>query len=229
MNHTRDTSTLEKIRVRVYTQNAQHRTTMWSTCIIAVLMIQLAHGDIMSIGNNMYPYVALLDPVIPVKWHTKFFAQRMAASQAVRINPRGIRFISSQYSVLTVNSIGDRWLKVDCTSSTDCLCVLKTGTNLNARLFPIANQVYSSFGKHEGLGDAMEQILFSKCSESQTFITVSTNYKDISVCDILGTGNDYLFIPQDEVLYVLMHPTPIPILVSQPYLFCLNPKPYLFW
>jgi hypothetical protein len=41
----------------------------------------------------------------------------------------------------------------------------------------------------------------------------STNYKDISLCDILGTGSDYLFLPYEDTLYVLTHPTSMPILI----------------
>jgi hypothetical protein len=49
------------------------------------LLLHGCLGDIMSIGDNMYPYVALLDPAVPVTWHKKFFAQRLAASQVLSI------------------------------------------------------------------------------------------------------------------------------------------------
>lgn len=45
-----------------------------------------------------YPYLYLMDPSMPVIWHEKFFAMRMAMSQAVRVNSRGVRFISADYS-----------------------------------------------------------------------------------------------------------------------------------
>jgi hypothetical protein len=41
----------------------------------------------------------------------------------------------------------------------------------------------------------------------------STNYKDISLCDILGTGSDYLFLPYEETLFVRMQPTSMLVLV----------------
>ena len=53
--------------------------------------------------------------------------------QGVRINARGIRFISSQYSVLSVDLKNSRWLQVPCSSSTDCLCVMHTHTDFRAR------------------------------------------------------------------------------------------------
>jgi hypothetical protein len=108
--------------------------------------------DIMSIGDNMYPYVALLDPAVPVVWHQKFFAQRMAAAQAVRINSRGIRFISSQYAVLNIDPKSTSWVSVECTSSRQSLCDLTTGTTLQSRLLPNdGQQVYSTFGRHDDL------------------------------------------------------------------------------
>jgi hypothetical protein len=102
--------------------------------VYAIYLLVIVHdcgGDIMSIGDNMYPYVTLLDPQVSVVWHHKFFAQRMAKAQAVRVNSRGIRFISSQYSVL---SVGSTWKTIGCVSSTNCLCRVNTGTSdLSAR------------------------------------------------------------------------------------------------
>jgi hypothetical protein len=132
----------------------------------------LAHeccGDIMSIGDNMYPYVSLLEPGVPVIWHHKFWAQRMAASQAVRINARGIRFISSQYSVLSIDSTASRWMRVRCTSSTDCLCVLDTPAGFHARFLPnYGENVYSSLGTRDDLEDSLKKIIFSECPEAST-------------------------------------------------------------
>jgi hypothetical protein len=105
----------------------------WTRLLCLALFSPTCGCDIMSIGDNLYPYVALLDPAVPVVWHHKFFAQRMAAAQAVRINARGIRFISSQYSVLSVDSEHSRWSQIPCTSSTDSLCVVNTQTDLRAR------------------------------------------------------------------------------------------------
>jgi uncharacterized protein YhhL (DUF1145 family) len=177
----------------------------------------LAHGgvsEIISIGDNMYPYVSLLDPAVPVTWHKKFFAQRMASSQAVRINSKGIRFISSQYSILKIDP-GSGWMQTTCISSTQCLCVLKTDPEFHARLFPIyGNTVYSSFGVKPIMEENLHTILFSECIEAKTNRVLSTTSKDISVCDVLGIGGDYLFVPREETLYVLVKPTSVPVLIA---------------
>jgi hypothetical protein len=63
------------------------------TLLYAIYLLGIVQGcgcDIMSIGDNMYPYVTLLNPPVYVIWHHKFFAQRMAKAQAVRVNSRGI-------------------------------------------------------------------------------------------------------------------------------------------
>jgi hypothetical protein len=60
----------------------------------------------------------------------------------------------------------------------------------------------------------MRDVLLSECSEASTGRVVSTDAKDISLCDILGTGSDYLFLPYEQTLYVLMKPTPIVILMA---------------
>ena len=41
----------------------------------------------------------------------------------------------------------------------------------------------------------------------------STNKKDISLCDILGIGSDFLFLPYEDALYVRMQPTSMPVLI----------------
>jgi hypothetical protein len=158
---------------------------MLSLCVCLLCILHSCGCDIMSIGDNMYPHVSLLDPAVPVIWHHKFFAQRMAAAQAVRVNARGIRFISSQYSVLVVT---DRWKKVGCISSTDSLCTIDTGTDeFHARLLPnYGQEVYSSIGNNDGIEESLKDILFSECTESATNRIISTKYKDISLCDVLG-------------------------------------------
>lgn len=89
--------------------------------------------------------------------------------QAVRINARGIRFISSQYSVLSVNSTRSRWMRVECRSSTDCLCVINTHSDLHARFLPnYGHNVYSSLGNHDSLDKSLTNILLSECIEAST-------------------------------------------------------------
>jgi hypothetical protein len=125
-------------------------------------------GDIMSIGDNIYPYIMLLDPAVPVVWNRKYFAQRMAASQGVRVNSRGIRFISSQYSVINVDQ-RERWLKVECVASMDSLCVLNTNSTIHGRVFPNFDQVaYSSFRDKSKMAEDMHAILYSECTEAST-------------------------------------------------------------
>jgi hypothetical protein len=54
---------------------------VWRLLLLLLIVGQECYCDIMSIGDNMYPYVTLLDPAVPVIWHHKFFAQRMAVAQ----------------------------------------------------------------------------------------------------------------------------------------------------
>jgi hypothetical protein len=60
---------------------------------------------------------------------------------------------------------------------------------------------------------------------------LSTTHKDISLCDVLGTGNDYLFLPYERLLYVLQEPTSVPILITISILtvYMTVKKPSTLW
>ena len=53
-------------KLLIYARNARNRCSMhvWKKLLIYALSVKLCHGDMMSIGDNMYPYVSLLDPAV---------------------------------------------------------------------------------------------------------------------------------------------------------------------
>lgn len=64
--------------------------------------------EMVSIGDQAYPYISILDTALPVIWNEGSFGAGVGMSSAVRINSRGIRFISIHYSALVLGShIGD--------------------------------------------------------------------------------------------------------------------------
>lgn len=135
--------------------------------VLALLLPPLATGEILSISDSGYPYIRLMDGSGGgfVDWGGERFALRIASSQAVRINSRGIRFIPPGSSALVLADgrrregthahhgagfhhlpvghpdLDTKWEVYDCLLATDSLCHLmvaegQNGHNFTTRIFP---------------------------------------------------------------------------------------------
>ena len=194
--------------------------------ILLLACLQGCQPEIFSIGDQAYPYVYLMEPSVPVFWNTKFFALRMAGSQAVRINARGVRFIppdssaialvnssthSRDFHILPADDKGrNPWQVFRCKSSTDALCQIDTqGSGYTSRLFPNAGSpVYITHGElpESPLG-GIPKFVTGNCPESSTGRVANFEKRwDVSICNILGMGSDFVYMPYTSELFVLQDP-----------------------
>jgi hypothetical protein len=221
-----------------------------------------------------YPYVNLMTPYAPVVWHEKFFALRMALSQGVRINSRGVRFIDSDHSRVVLRAASSSssssaasssswtvaggftsapplsgpptggWASIPCEAARDSLChivVPPAASNdktaeLRIRVFPNSGSPAYTFpllsdsrlnattlGTTPAIWDAM---VGAGCPESATGRTSTLGPSggggdsgktvrawDLSVCNVIGGGWDFVFMPFDGVLFVLARPVPFHMVV----------------
>ena len=195
--------------------------------ILAGLVIAGFTGaEMLSIGDSGYPHIYLMQPTVPVHWHRKAMAVRRAGSQAIRINTRGIRFISASYSSLVLGSSpGDSssfhnalgWKGIHCRGSTYGLCEISGGVNgAESLVFPNApHDVYVSSTSGD---ERIDDFIGSPCPETKTNRVASTSGDgrryDISVCNVLGVGNDYVYLPYESMLYVLSEPITFQVLTA---------------
>lgn len=197
--------------------------------VLLFALVCVCGAEIMPIGDNSYPYVYLMDPPIPVLWNKRFFYMRMATSQAIRINSRGIRYIPSDYTPVFSNDTsvpfmfqGGRhsaWYKSKCSIAQDSLCHIKDELFTRSRLFPTpGSPVYIT---HGNIGEWERKHLSMECPEFNTGRTSSVALGvmsanpmwDVSLCNVLGAGGDYVYFPYREELYVLSKPISFQVLV----------------
>lgn len=219
---------------------------------------ETAGGELLAIGDQGYPHIYLMQPPAAVQWHEKVFALKIASAQAVRINSRGIRFISAGYSslVLThdgnedtrdeeqdnygrsrrkaiISSItheyagegkgGGEWRSIHCEGARDSLCHIVDSAEtdkgqqvITGRAFPNAGQVaYVGHGLSRSYS-VLENLGIGRCPESSTGRTAgvvgggianaSSVQWDITICNVLGGGGDFVYVPDEQRLYALGDP-----------------------
>lgn len=183
--------------------------------------LQTTDCEVFSLSDNAYPYLRLMgESPPPVLWHTKGFALKMSECDAVRINSRGIRFIPPTLSVALVDGMGggDRWKHYKCESTRDAMCTLvsdtPSGTGVTTRVFPVQNQptyiIHADLEKatREGVPD----FVTARCLEASTGRTATFAPKwDVSLCNVLGAGGDFVYKPYEGMLYVLQNPIPFEV------------------
>lgn len=71
------------------------KATLWAAILFLLFLLNLppgALGETFTISDSNYPYIFVQEPsTIPVIWHRKTFAFRLAHSAAVRISSRCVR------------------------------------------------------------------------------------------------------------------------------------------
>lgn len=97
-----------------------------------------------TISSKSYPHIYRLDPLVPLTWHRGDLALLMASSEAVRINSKGVRFISNRHSFV---SLSYQWMETPCRCSRYALCEVfgdgLVGHHVS-RVFPNAGSVARS-------------------------------------------------------------------------------------
>jgi hypothetical protein len=120
----------------------------------------------------------------------------------------------------------NRWRGTTCIPARDLLCHLRSSeSKFVSRLFPNhPRQVFLTQRDSALLPEDVARMLVGRsgtmtCPEIQigrTAITPldhSVPHHDISLCNIVGMGSDYLFVPFQSRVYVLVDPVGIPALV----------------
>lgn len=186
-----------------------------SLLLLIACTVRVCKSEMLSIGDQGYPHLFFLQPSTPVLWDRKTLALREAGSQAVRVNSRGIRYIPAAYSVVTLGSASragshfhseSGWDWVNCTLSEGGLCDIMSDVTgqLISRVFPDApGDVYvGSTGS-----ERVDAILGPKCPETKTKRVLSGGDRyDVSACNVIGAGTDFVYLPYENRLYVLSDP-----------------------
>lgn len=198
-----------------------------------------------SLSDGTYPYLYSLEPRTPLKWHQGAIGFMMASSEAVRINSRGIRFISGSFSVMTISSKeeegGGAWTYSPCRVSKRSMCEIFDTPNdaYRSSIFPNAG---SPVLVNIQSSDAVEEFGFfrdlesNRCPEAATGRSYSMvdNHAasdqqavpvqrtiDVSLCNVVGVGGDFVFLPHRRQLYAIYRPISFQIFAAMSILTVL--------
>lgn len=217
--------------------------------MIGVMVACPGRAEVIPISGQGYPHLYLSPPSVggqqqqqqapsPARWWGGSLALRMATSSAVRINGRGVRFISASHSTLAVYgdaagtpAIGGArgWARVPCIPDADSLCRV-VGTA--SRVLPSGGPSYASPLPPAGASNASDAVrrlqgaVGGDCPDSytgRTFVAGAGGGAagppprwDVSSCNILGGGADLLFLPYRGELYALARPIPLQVRPGAP-------------
>lgn len=188
------------------------------------VLAALAGAETFSIGDQTYPYLSTMSSSTPIVWHTKGVALRTLGAQAIRINSRGIRFIPASYSAVVMGGtmaehdnihfqrVGEGWVRIGCTVVRDALCRINV-VNGSTDVFPnFPQKVYISPTTND---EVLDDFLGTRCPETKTGRVLSGSGRhDISVCNVLGAGADYVFLPDKEMLFLLPEPISFQVITA---------------
>lgn len=173
-----------------------------SLCFI-LFTLTSSRAEVWSISKANYPYLEITDltPGRAWSWREGFVAQRMATSQGVRINERGVQFIPYNYA--TIHLDARSWVRYGCEVHQDVMCKLRAVQgmeNITTRVFPEQGvKVYSLVGDDSLLS---VEAFKNRCTESFTGRYTSDDFRDISLCDIVSSGMDIVYLPWSGDIYV---------------------------
>jgi hypothetical protein len=202
----------------LYIYSYSMRVLMLFICCSIILN---TNSEILTIDNTQYPFINVMKHNSPVIWHEKAIAFKMSMSHAVRINSRGIQFLPigmtslsfydknkdvGMWSYFRENEQSQKWNSFTCTPARDSLCHIQLNGLFHVRVFPNTGEtVYIAHGN-----EVSEKIslIANTCSETDSHRTSSHSYhgsfkSDISLCNVVGGGMDYVFIPSENRIYIL--------------------------
>lgn len=191
---------------------------MHAVFLAITLCILEAQAATISLSDGKYPYLYNLDPLKPIMWHKGAMGLLMASSEAVRVNSRGIRFISGSFSVLTINSHDDGtdWVDSHCQCSRNSMCTMfEQGGEYASNVFPnFGTPAKMSVGTTPtspmpDIFDLMEKNRCPEASTGRSFLIrddTSPFIMDVSLCNVVGSGGDFVFLPHKKILYAAFRP-----------------------
>lgn len=168
---------------------------------LLLLMVGSASCELLPILDDSYPYIQFSNaPGMRIDWNRGYTAQRLASSSAVRVNGRGVKFMSGRHSLLSLNH--ELWTKVNCTYNPHALCGILSQGTVVSRAFPVwPNTVHSLMDAGEA-SEYVRKILPMHCPEAESGRTVSDDLRDISLCDVVGGNGDFVYDTGKHELYI---------------------------
>lgn len=139
--------------------------------------------------------------------------------QAVRINSRGLQFIPpGSTRMILENPPHGRWTAIHCTRVSTGLCQVRVD-NTTSIIFPSQGTPVVSAPPSLHSPPFFHRV--PRCTEANTnrhtVIRQATNQPerhDVSLCNIVGGGGDFVFVPGQEVLYSRDAPVGFPVHVA---------------
>jgi hypothetical protein len=184
-----------------------------AACLAAQMMLSVSvSAELMSFSYSSYPHLLLVkdSKLAAVEWHKQEMLFKLVHSAAVRISARGVRFIPQTHSLI-LSGRGAHWISSSCKADTTCLCSTAHGSRVLGRFLPnyplpvymLPSPLFMSSG-------AFQQLMGPPCSEGITgrvlAVGMSSPPEDISLCNILSSGADYVFVPSKDMLYLRVDP-----------------------
>lgn len=196
-------------------------------CILVLVVVAataVTDATLFPISTSSYPHLFVKAPArTPVIWHSKAFAFELAQSVAVRIGPRGIRFIPLSHTLAFDE--GSSWTSEPCLPSRECLCTRSSssssGNRASSRAFP--NYPFPAYVTY----NSSSSVSSSSCPETFTGRTLvllpfpgsedvhENDDDDLSLCNVIGGGTEFVYVPSRNVLYASTNPIPVlPMIVA---------------
>lgn len=185
-----------------------YKTLYKISLIITLGFTEPSDAFFVSISDKSYPFINEVSSGLTLAWSYGNYAQLTRSSVALRVNERGVNFIHTGNIRGVMNS--KHWGVHDCYDSTTSLCVLKDGS----RVFPFDHVNIAadrSLVSSEMSGIALEGCQNTRNSKRRISDQIYTY--DISLCDVVDSRLDVLYLNMDNKVLFRRNTTSIWIYV----------------
>jgi hypothetical protein len=175
-----------------------------TTLSITLACTSGADGFFVSISDKAYPFINDVSSGLTLAWSYGSYAQLTRSSIALRVNERGVNFIHTG-SVRDLAGSSD-WTSHDCYDSTTSLCVLKDGS----RVFPFDR--VSIAANRSRVSPEIAEVALEGCRstrESRRRISDLIYTYDISLCDVVDSRLDVLYLSLENRVLLRRNATPL--------------------
>lgn len=165
-----------------------------------LLILGMCDAFTVTIGDNdsLYPYVSMISDGSVLTWTRGVNAEFLSTSTAVSVSDRGVRYISTAFTLRGLDDIFDT--SFECRLRPGMLCQTPFGD----KIFPDRGIVrVGSFPRNEHLATVANT---SCVGESHRTISNSGVY-DISLCDVMKSSIEVVWA--EDRLYVRYQETPL--------------------
>lgn len=173
---------------------------MTYSLLICALCLACTMAELLPITEDSYPYLKFANAnQMTLSWHTTYVAQRAASAAAIRVNGKGVRFISALHSKLT---LGRGWESFHCSYDVNAMCRLEsTLGNVTSRAFPTSPETVYSLMETPNSRN-YPAVMPKHCPEAKSGRIVSDDMRDLSLCDVIGVQADFVYEPHNNVMHI---------------------------